>query len=174
MPKSRRWQLIILSAFVIFLIGCGLWIIFNVVIPIVTYFWPGAEWHRVEDEIQEFYTKVLPDTSWVEEKFSIYFYDSKRLYSVNIDGTELKCIFETSSFVRGCYFSPNGKYIAITAVGTEKHDVSVYILDRSTNQTRLLDSLSDIQEVYWAPNSRYLLCHICELIEAGHGLRNEF
>ncbi|MCQ9207954.1 MAG: hypothetical protein NG712_01035 [Omnitrophica bacterium] len=105
---------------------------------------------------EEFYEKVLFDTSWVKQEFPIYFAPyAQDLRSINIDGTELKEVFETKYPVQEYQFSPDGKYLNIlTYSGLEPKEA--YLLDRETNQPQLLEIIAQ-GTLQWAPdNQRFL------------------
>lgn len=112
----------------------------------------------------DFSEKLLPDTSWVEEKFPIYFIDGNKLGLINIDGTGLKYVFTANNPIREYIFSPDGKH---TLVVTKQ---KLYQLDRESNHIEIIDYLGSVEgewekglihNIKWSPDSqRFLYCFV--------------
>jgi len=105
---------------------------------------------------QEFYEKVLFDTSWVEQEFAIHFVAyGKDLRIINIDGTGLKGIFETKYPVQEYQFSPDGKYLSIlTYSGINPKEG--YLVNRETNQAELFEPISQ-GTLQWGPDRQQFI-----------------
>lgn len=116
---------------------------------------------KAEKQIQELSAQVLPDTNWVENKIKIYFYNKNDgLFSINIDGSDLKKIFPSDKEIKEYAFSPNGNLLLVGSSWYEKnwvrHD-ELYVLNISNNQQQRVDSSQSIDHIKWSPDNASIL-----------------
>ena len=115
--------------------GCLLLLFLTVFI-----YWMEYEWKKQDD----FLKRLLPDTQWVQSKFPLYFVLGTALGRINLDGSDLKFLYEGDSPIQQFIFSPNGRHLLIVT----RTDLFQY--DQKKRQIHRIDSLGKLVKEYKA------------------------
>jgi len=112
------------------------------------------QWRKQDD----FLSRLLPDTRWVQSQFPLYFVLGTTLGKINLDGSDLKFLYEGDSPIQQFTFSPNGQHLLMVS----RFDLLLY--DQKKHRLSRIDSLGkQVKEnkvkggfrmVQWAADSR--------------------
>ena len=94
-------------------------------------YWMEYQWRKQDD----FLSRLLPDTRWVQSQFPLYFVLGTALGKINLDGSDLKFLYEGDSPIQQFTFSPNGQHLLIVT----RTDLLLY--DQKKRQLYRIDSL---------------------------------
>jgi len=142
---------VLTSVFIFIVIGGQVFLL------IVSAYTVWANYQKPE-KILSMHDVVYPTTEWIKNDIIIYYIDGKALFSVKLNGEELKKIFQSDEKIKEYHFSPDGQAMLINTTHT------LYLYKRNLEEAEIIDSVVNIEAgrgyagvlngIRWAPDSR--------------------